>query len=124
MRRLAPNLRPQVNAHVDEWLRRGVIRESNSPWSSPLVVVKKKEAGDIRVCVDMRMVNEVTVTDAMPLPRADECLEAMSGAQVFSSLDARSGYHQIPIVEAERYKTAFSVPFRGQFEWNRVLFGF
>lgn len=122
-RRLAPNLREQVNVHVDEWLQRGVIRESQSPWSSPLVVVKKKDAGTLRVCVDMRAVNEATVTDAMPLPRADECLEAMAGARMFTSLDARSGYHQIPIVEADRHKTAFSVPFRGQFEWTKVPFG-
>ena len=72
-------------------LDRGVIEPSNSPWSSPVVLVTKKD-GSIRFCVDYRVLNSLTVKDAYPIPRVDECLDALSGSKWYSSMDLNSGF--------------------------------
>jgi hypothetical protein len=121
-RRIPPPYRKEVDAYLDDLLKRGKIRESHSPWASPLVIVLKKDKS-LRVCVDMRALNEVTVKDAISLPRVQDCLEALSGSKVFSVLDARSGYHQIGLTESSKPKTAFVTPHRGQYEFTCVPFG-
>eukprot|EP00731_Ephydatia_muelleri_P017867 Em0010g965a len=102
-------------------LKDGVIRESNSPWSSPIVMIKKKD-GSWRFCVDFRKVNSMTQKDAYPLPRIDEALEALTGSQFFTTLDLASGYWQVEMEEADRKKTAFSTR-EGHFEFNVMPFG-
>ena len=102
-------------------LKDGVIRESNSPWSSPIVMIKKKD-GSWRFCVDFRKVNSMTQKDAYPLPRIDETLEALTGSQFFTTLDLASGYWQVEMEEADRKKTAFSTR-EGHFEFNVMPFG-
>ena len=89
-------------------LERGIIRASNSPWSSPIVLAPKKD-GDYRFCVDFRRVNSVTKKDTHPMPRIDQILDQLGGARYFSTLDLASGYWQVPLREEDMEKTPFSV---------------
>jgi len=100
----------------------GVIRESHSPYSSPVVLVRKKD-GSLRFCIDFRKLNSKTVKDAYALPRMQEALEAMAGCSWFPTLDLKSGYWQIEIDEPDKPKTAFTVGPLGFFECNRMAFG-
>ena len=120
-RRLPPSQYEQVKAHIKELLDRGVVRPSCSPYSSPIVVVQKKD-GEMRLCVDYRLLNAKTRRDAYPLPRIEESLDALSGAQLFTTLDLASGYNQVTVAEKDKAKTAFCTPF-GLFEFNRMPFG-
>jgi hypothetical protein len=86
-----------------------LIEPSESPWSSPVVLIKKKD-GSHRFCVDFRHLNSDTIRDAYPLPRADEQLEALGNARYFSSLDLASGFWQIEMDQNDKEKTAFCVP--------------
>ena len=102
-------------------LQDGVIRPSTSPWSSPIVMVRKKD-GAWRFCIDFRKLNDVTHKDAYPLPRIDETLESLSGSTLFTTLDLASGYWQVELEEADKEKTAFSTA-EGHFEFNVMPFG-
>ncbi|XP_062407933.1 uncharacterized protein LOC134099157 [Sardina pilchardus] len=110
-----------VKAHINQLLEAQVIRESCSPYASPIVLVRKKD-GSLRMCVDYRQLNVKTRRDAFPLPRIEESLDALSGAHWFSTLDLASGYNQVPVAEKDKAKTAFCTPF-GLFEFNRMPFG-
>ena len=101
-RRVPYAMREQLQEQDDEMLDQDIIEPSKSPWSSPVVLVRKKD-GSLRFCVDYHRLNAVTCKDAHPLPRVDDCLDALSGSQVFSTLDCASGYWQ---VEMKRYKQA------------------
>lgn len=120
-RRLPPSDYEAVKQHIHQLLQSQVIRESSSPYASPIVVVRKKD-GQIRLCVDYRQLNSKTRKDAFPLPRIEESLDALCGAQWFSTLDLASGYNQVPVAEGDKSKTAFCTPF-GLFEFNRMPFG-
>ena len=98
-----------------------VIVKSNSEYASLLVVVKKG-TDEIKLCVDYRLLNNKTIKDAYPIPRVDDSLEALGGANIFSSLDLKSAYHQIKILKEDQCKTAFSSPC-GLYEFTRMLFG-
>ncbi|KAM3873593.1 retrovirus-related Pol polyprotein from transposon 412 [Diretmus argenteus] len=119
-RRIPPSEYEEVKAHIDQLLKANVIRESNSPYASPIVLVRKKD-GSLRMCVDYRLLNSKTRKDAFPLPRIEESLDALSGARWFTTLDLASGYNQVPVSEKDKHKTAFCTPF-GLFEWNRMPF--
>ena len=106
---------------IENQLKAGIIRESSSPWSSPLVYVKKRD-GTTRPCVDYRKLNEVTTKDAYPLPRIEDCLDCLGNAKIFSTLDLQSGYWQIDIKEEDRSKTAFSTR-SGHYEYVTMPFG-
>ena len=101
--------------------RQGVIRESNSLWASPIVLVRKKN-GKIRPCVDYRKVNQASKKDAYPIPRTQDCLEAMAGSVIFSTLDMTSGYYQVAIKEEDIPKTAFATR-HGLWEFVAMPFG-
>lgn len=120
-RRIPPSQFEAVKTHIKQLLESQVIRESCSPYSSPIVLVKKKD-GSLRMCVDYRQLNAKTRKDAYPLPRIEESLDALTGAKWFSTLDLASGYNQVPVAEADRPKTAFCTPF-GLFEFLRMPFG-
>ncbi len=116
-RRIPPSEYEVVRAHINQLLDAQVVRESCSPYASPIVLVKKKD-GSLRMCVDYRQLNSKTRKDAFPLPRIEESLDALTGARWFSTLDLTSGYNQVPMSEGDKPKTAFCTPF-GLFEWNR-----
>lgn len=119
-RRIPPSEYEVVKGHINQLLSAQVIRESSSPYASPIVLVRKKD-GSLRMCIDYRQLNSKTRKDAFPLPHIEESLDALSGACWFSTLDLASGYNQVPVAEADRAKTAFCTPF-GLFEWNRMPF--
>lgn len=113
-RQIPPSEYEVVKAHIHQLLQNQVIRESSSPYASPIVLVKKKD-GTLRLCADYRQLNNKTRKDAFPLPRIEESLDALSGAHWFSTLDLASGYNQVPVSEKDKPKTAFCTPF-GLFE--------
>lgn len=120
-RRIAPARRDEVERAVNELWSQGVIEKSSSPWSSAIVPVKKKD-GSTRVCVDYRSLNAVTTKDSYPLPRIDDTLDALEGAQWFSTLDLKSGYHQVEMVDEDKPKTAFSYG-QGLWQFRVMSFG-
>ena len=97
------------------------MRPSTSPWSSPVVMVKKRD-NTWRFCIDYRKLNAVTHQDAYPLPRIDETLDSLSGSTYFTTLDLAAGYWQVGIEECDKEKTAFSTR-RGHYEFNVMPFG-
>ena len=120
-RRLPYAYREETDKQVSDMLQKGVIKPSNSPWASPIVLVKKKD-GSFRFCIDYRKLNAVTKKDAHPLPRVDDLLDALQGSCMFSTLDLRSGYWQVSVDPQDQHKTAFVTP-SGLWEFERMPFG-
>ncbi len=122
-RRIPPHQLSEVRELLQKLADQGVIRQSESPYASPIVLVKKKD-GSLRtcMCIDYRQLNAKTVKDSFPLPRIQESLEALKGAQYFSSLDLAHGYHQVTMDKKSIEQTAFRVPF-GLYEYTRMPFG-
>ena len=112
-------------AEIDKQLQQmednGIIYPVQSDWAANIVVVKKKD-GSLRCCVDYRQLNERTVKDSYPLPRIDDCLDALSGAKLYSVFDLRSGYYQLEMDPADAHKTAF-VTRRGLYAYRRMPMG-
>ena len=114
-------LKETVDKEVTKMLENRIIRPSASPWSSPVVMVKKRD-GTWRFCIDYRKLNAVTHQDAYPLPRIDETLDSLSGSTYFTTLDLAAGYWQVGIEECDKEKTAFSTR-SGHYEFNVMPFG-
>lgn len=118
--------RPVITEHIHDMLEKDIIRPSESPWSAPVVLVKKKEDGSsvpkYRFCTDFRGLNQITKTDAYPLPLIVETLERMGRSRFFTTLDLASGYHQVPIWPEDQEKTAFTTE-GGHFEYKKMPFG-
>jgi hypothetical protein len=119
--RYAPSQKDELEKQINEMIRKGVIQPSHSPFASPVILVKKKDGG-WRMCVDYRYLNALTVKNKYPLPIVDELLDELAGAQFFTKLDLRSGYHQIRLVEGEEYKTTFKTH-NGHWEFKVMPFG-
>nr|VZI35503.1 unnamed protein product [Spirometra erinaceieuropaei] len=120
-RRIPLRYREEFNKLLDELLQAKIIQPSLSPWASPIALVPKKD-GSVRLCVDYRRLNAVTVRDSFPLPRLDDTLDALGNAAWFSTLDLKSGYWQVEIHPVDRHKTAFTVP-QGLYEFQTLPFG-
>ena len=121
-RRIPPHLYEEVRQHLRQMLDLGVIRSSESPWTSNVVLIRKP-TGDLRFCLDLRRINDRTISDAYYLPRIDETLDALAGSKFFSSLDLKSGYWQVELDEESKKYTAFTVGPLGFYECNRMPFG-
>ncbi|GFV60297.1 hypothetical protein TNCV_3469331 [Trichonephila clavipes] len=103
--RVSPTERRVIHEEVQKMLDEGIVQPSESPWSSPVVLIRKKDSS-WRFCVDYRKLNRVTKKDVYPLPRIDDTLDCLKGDKFFSSMDLRSDYWQIEIDEEDREKTA------------------
>ena len=120
-RRIPPSQLDEVKQHIRKLLKNNVIRESTSPFASPIVLVRKKD-NSLRLCVDYRKLNDKTIKDKFPLPRVEETFDVLHGSVMFSTMDLTSGYNQIALSEEDKEKTAFTTPF-GLYEFNRMPFG-
>lgn len=119
--RMSPVKKELLKKEIDKLLNEGIIEECESPWAAPVVLVPKKDGG-VRLCVDYRRLNAVTVSDSYPLPRMDDLLQAAKRTSYMTTLDLRSGYHQVEVHERDRDKTTFVTPF-GTFRYLRMPFG-
>ena len=120
-RRLPLSKRELVREEISKMLEQGIVQPSQSPWSSPVVLVQKKD-GSTRFCVDYRKLNNLTLKDSYPLPRIDESLDALRGSKWFSTLDLQSGYFQVEMDPADAEKTAFTT-ICGLYQFKVMSFG-
>ncbi|PAV90485.1 hypothetical protein WR25_22647 [Diploscapter pachys] len=120
--RVPIELRSQVESTIKDLLRQGIIRPSTSPFSAPVVIVKKKD-GSIRLCIDYTRLNRIIMPVSTTIPRTDDLIEATAGNEFFTTMDLRSGFFQIPIDERDIYKTAFTTLVAGHFEFLRTPMG-
>lgn len=110
-----------VDDEIEWLLEKGIIEPSTSPWSAPIVMVRKKD-GTHRMCIDYRNLNSVTRKDNFPIPRIDDILDSLSGNEFFSTLDLYSGFWQMPVSPTDAEKTAF-VTHKGLFQFTRLPMG-
>jgi hypothetical protein len=118
---MPPKELAELKNQLQELLDKGYIRPSSSPWGCPVLFVRKKD-GSLKLCVDYRPLNAVTIKNKYPLPRIDVLFDQLAGAKVFSKIDLRSGYHQIKIRPCDIPKTAFSTR-HGLYEFLVMSFG-
>jgi hypothetical protein len=118
---MPPNELAELKIQLQDLLEKGFIRPSSSPWGCPAIFVKKKDQ-TLRMCMDYRPLNEVTIKNKYPLPRINILFDQLTGARLFSKIDLRSGYHQIGIRPEDIPKTAFTTR-SGLFEYLVMSFG-
>jgi hypothetical protein len=118
---MPPNELAELKTQLQDLVEKGFIRPSSSPWGCPKIFVKKKDQ-TLRMCVDYRPLNEVTIKNKYPLPRIDILFNQLTGARVFSKIDLKSGYHQIRIRPEDIHKTAFTTRY-GLFKYLVMSFG-
>ena len=115
-------LQSEVRKCLDNWLKQGIIHLSKSPYASQVVIVRKK-TGEIRLCVNFRKLNTISIHDSFPLPRVEEALQAVQAAVWFSSFDLAQGYLQMAMEEEDIEKNAFRAGSSGLYEFTRMPFG-
>ena len=121
--RIPPGMYEELRQHLQKLLECGAIRASHSPYSSPIVIVRKRQTNQIRMCLDFRELNKRTVKDSYALPRIEECFHALANCNMYSCLDATKGYLQIPIAEEHKARTAFTAGPLGHWECNSMWYG-
>ncbi|GJP59615.1 hypothetical protein CLOP_g13138, partial [Closterium sp. NIES-67] len=99
----------ELRRQLDYLLEKGFVRPSTSPFAAPILFTPQKDGG-LRMCIDYRTLNRVTIKSRYPIPRADELIDQLRGAKFFSKIDLRGGYHQVHVNEADCYKTTFRTP--------------
>ncbi|XP_058092385.1 uncharacterized protein LOC131238805 [Magnolia sinica] len=119
--RMPPCEMEELRTQIDDLLESGFIRPSVSPWGAPVLFVRKKD-GSLRLCVDYRKLNQMTVRNKYLLPRIDDLFDQLRGAQYFSKIDLKSGYHQLRVRDEDIQKTAFKTCF-GHYEFLVMPFG-
>ena len=110
LHRMAPVELQELRVQLQELLDKGFIRPSTSPWGAPVLFAKKKKKKKdktLRLCIDYRQLNRVTIKNRYPLPRIDELLDQLRGARAYSKIDLRTSYHQLRVRETDIPKTAF-----------------
>jgi hypothetical protein len=122
MYRLSPLEYRELEKQVTKFLKDGIPEVSQSPYGAPVLFVPKPNGRGLRLCVDYRALNAITVKNRCTIPRIDDLLDAVAGSSYFTSLDLTSGYHQILISEEDRPKTAFRTPF-GHFQFKVLIEG-
>ncbi|KAL4011265.1 hypothetical protein IC575_028317 [Cucumis melo] len=118
---MAPTELKELKVQLQELLDKGFIRPSVSPWEAPVLFVKKKD-GSMRLCIDYRELNKVTVKNRYPLSRIDDLFDQLQGATVFSKINLQSGYHQLRIRDSDIPKTAFRSRY-GHYKFIVMSFG-
>ncbi|KAJ9521377.1 hypothetical protein QJQ45_001243 [Haematococcus lacustris] len=111
----------ELRRQITDLLAKGLIEPSSSPFAAPVLFVQKK-SGELRMCIDYRQLNKITIRDQYPLPRIDDLFDQFAGKTVFSSLDLQAGYHQIRIPAEDVPKTAFRTP-EGHYQFKVLCFG-
>ena len=119
--RMAPTELRELKAQLEELLSKGFIRPSISPWGAPVLFVKKKD-GSLRLCIDYRHLNRVTIRNQYPLPRINKLFDQLQGSRVYSKIDLRLGYHQLRVQESDVPKTTFRTRY-GHYEFLVMPFG-
>lgn len=122
MYRLSPMETREAKEQITKLLEKGLIEPSTSPYGAPILFVPKPNGRGLRMCLDLRALNSVTIKNRYPLPRIDDLLDKITGASYFTSLDLTAGYHQIRITNEDIPKTAFRTPF-GHFQFKVLTFG-
>ena len=108
---MAPAELKELKVQMEEMVNKGFVRPSTSPWGALVLFVKKKD-GSMRLCIDYRELNKVTIHNQYPPPRIDDLFDQLQGAKVFSKIDLRSGYHQLRVHDEDVSKTAFRTRYR------------
>ena len=119
--RMAPLELKELKLQLQDLLEKGFIRLSVSPWGASVLFVKKKD-GTLRLCVDYRQLNKMTVKNKYTLPRIDDSFDQLKGTSVFSNIDLRSRYHQLRIKDIDVHKTTFRTRY-GHYEFLVMSFG-
>lgn len=119
---MTPKMLAETRKQLTELLERGHIRPSSSPFAAPILFVGKKDSDELRMCVDYRRLNNITIKDSYPIPRIDQLIDIMHGAEKFTKLDLASAFNQIPVADEDIQKTAFNTRY-GQYEFLVLPFG-
>ena len=118
--RMAPIKLQELGVQLQKLLDKGFIRPSTLPWGALVLFAKKKDK-TLRLCIDYRQLNRVTIKNRYPLPRIDDLFDQLRGAQVYSKIDLRTGYHQLRVRETDIPKTSFRTRY-GHFEFTIMPF--